>query len=80
MAGPFHLRDAGILKRARRTNMKRRTAKAVAAWENEGGARLARPRASAARSRNRELKSGDRIVPGNYSGARMTTVSGPGKL
>jgi hypothetical protein len=74
--------------------MKRRWGKAIAAWEDDGGARRARSSASAVRSRNQaqtsrptegkpvllEVKSGDCIVPGKYSGGRLTTVSGQGKL
>jgi hypothetical protein len=94
MAGSVHLRDPRILTRVGRTNMKRRMGKAVAAWEDDGGASRPRSNASAVRSRNQaqaskltegkpvplEIRSGDRIVPGKYSSARMTTVSGKGKL
>jgi hypothetical protein len=60
--------------------MTRRMAKAIAAWEDDGGARRAPYSASAVRSRNREVKPGDRIVPEKYLRARLTTVSGEEKL
>src|ERR1051326_5098018 len=76
MARPFHLHDPGILK-ALSTNMKRRIGKAVAAWEDDGGARRVPPGASAVRSRKHEasrltegkplpleVKPGDRILFG----------------
>jgi len=81
MAGAFQLRDRGF-SNAESTSMKRRLARCVAAWEDDGGARRVRSSASAVRSRDQnqgsrltegkpvplEVKSGYRNELGKYAG------------